>query len=109
MLSVSSKEWLDLKSHGDALRAVHFREMLAVDSDRFASLSFSIDGLLVDFSKKRIYAKALELLGDLAKFVDLADWRDRFFCGDVINIGEKRAVLRPALHVLKYESFPSAS
>ncbi len=52
---------------------------------------------MLDYSKNRITAKTLQLLFQLARESNLADWTQRLFSGEHINNTENRAVLHTAL------------
>ncbi len=108
MANVDNPAWVALTRHRDAALNRHLRDCFADNPQRFSSLSFVLEGLLVDFSKQRIDAQTLDLLLALARDADLASWRDRLFAGEKINVSENRAVLHPALRHLKLSPFPSA-
>ena len=57
------------KVHGEAarLKPLHLRELFANDPQRFDTLSARLDDILVDFSKEKIDAPALEALLALAR------------------------------------------
>ena len=107
MPHTTARAWEALLSHRDQIGGVHLRDLFAADPDRFCRFSVRLDGLLVDFSKQRIDAKALELLVALAGAAQLTEWRERLFAGDPINASENRAVLHPALRHMKLTPFPS--
>ena len=69
----------------------------AQEPDRFERFSISFNDILVDFSKHRITAETMTLLGALAEEVQLQDAIDKMFGGDSINETENRAVLHVAL------------
>ena len=77
------------------MRGKHLRDLLARDPKRFASLSRSAAGLLVDFSRQRITGKTLDLLTALATQAGLRQAIVDMFAGRHVNNTEDR----PALHV----------
>lgn len=107
MSSITSPAWQALLAHRDSLASVHLRDLFADDPERFVNFSVQFEGLLVDFSKQRVDAKALRLLLDLANTADLSSWRERMFAGEKINVSEERAVLHTALRNLQLGAFPS--
>jgi len=107
MVAPTSPAWKALLKHRDAIAHRHLRDFFAADPHRFAQMSVQRAGMLVDFSKQRVDARALRLLIELAESADLAAWRDRLFAGDKINVSEDRAVLHPALRHLGLGAFPS--
>lgn len=91
-----SDTWNSLKQYHATVRE---RSILSLfdDTDRFAHFSAESDGLLLDYSKTNIDAKALEMLVALAEAKNVAEKRDAMFRGDKINSTEGRAVLHTAL------------
>ena len=87
------------KVHGEAarLKPVHLRELFAGDAARFDTLSASLDDILVDFSKEKIDARALEALLALARAAGVERQRDAMFAGEPVNVTEGRAALPMAL------------
>jgi glucose-6-phosphate isomerase len=92
-----SSAWRALQAHSAAMGERHLRELFAQDPDRFSRFSLHLGDLLLDYSKHRITEDTMELLFDLARWVDLEGWRDRMFAGQKINSTENRAVLHVAL------------
>ena len=109
MSPISSHAWQVVQDHCREFAPSHLRELFAADPSRFSRFSIQVEDLLVDFSKQRIDAKAIQLLTALAEAADLANWRERLFAGEKINASEGRAVLHPALRHLKLGAFPSAA
>jgi glucose-6-phosphate isomerase len=89
--------WKQLESHRDELRGVHLRTLFAQDPGRFERFSFTLDDLLVDFSKQRVTADTMRLLTALAQATGVEALRDQMFAGAPINGTEGRAVLHVAL------------
>ncbi|MDR3472668.1 MAG: glucose-6-phosphate isomerase [Devosia sp.] len=73
------------------------RQLFAEDPQRFESFSASFGDMLLDYSKNRIDAKAMGVLFELARAVDVEGRRDRMWAGEHINSTEDRAVLHMAL------------
>jgi glucose-6-phosphate isomerase len=72
------------------------RELFATDPNRFARFSRNFNGLLLDFSRQRVDAPALEALFGLADETRLRARIGAMFEGAVVNDSEHRA----ALHML---------
>ena len=89
--------WRALEAHVAGVRGLRLRDLFAQDPDRFERFSGSLDDLLVDWSKQRVTAETMTLLGDLARACDLEGRRDAMFRGEKINTTEGRAVLHTAL------------
>lgn len=107
MVASTSPAWQALLAHRDLIAHRHLRDFFAADPHRFSQMSVQRAGMLVDFSKQRVDARAMQLLIELANAADLVGWRDRLFAGDKINVSEDRAVLHPALRHLGLDAFPS--
>ncbi len=88
--------WDDLKQHQAATAS---RNILSLfdGTDRATDFSVQADGMLFDYSKTSIDAKARELLLKLADVTGVATKRDAMFSGAKINETEGRAVLHTAL------------
>jgi glucose-6-phosphate isomerase len=89
--------WRALAAHVAGVRGLSLRALFADDPERFERFSGSLDDLLVDWSKQRVTAETMTLLGDLARACDLEGRRDAMFRGEKINTTEGRAVLHTAL------------
>lgn len=89
--------WRALAEHAERMRPRHLRQLFAEDSERFARFSLASDGLLFDYSKQRLDATTLALLGDLARAADVSGWTARMFAGEPVNPSEQRAALHTAL------------
>jgi len=97
MRAASSPAWRQLAEAAGALRERHLRDMFAADPARFDRLSVHWDDWLLDFSKQRIDAAALDLLTGLWPAADLPGWIARMRAGEAINHTEGRAALHIAL------------
>ena len=109
MSPITSPAWRAVQDHCCTVSSRHLRDLFAADPGRFSHFSIEVEDLLVDFSKQRVDDKAIRLLVELAKEVDLAGWRARLFAGEKVNASEGRSVLHPALRHLTLGAFPSAS
>lgn len=87
--------WRSLERHAERLQGAAIRELFAADPNRFEAQSFGSLGILLDFSRQRLDAEALESLLDLAEQTRVPDHVERMFEGVAINNTENR----PALHV----------
>ncbi|SMO61737.1 glucose-6-phosphate isomerase [Paracoccus laeviglucosivorans] len=91
--------WDRLAEHRSAQGALRIEALFDADPNRAESCSTAADGLVLDWSKTAIDAKARDLLLELAQPV--AARRDAMFAGDRINETEDRAVLHTALRNLQ--------
>ncbi|HKK13708.1 MAG TPA: glucose-6-phosphate isomerase [Gammaproteobacteria bacterium] len=92
-----SNAWRALTDHYFEMRDLHMRDLFAADPQRFERFSARFDDILLDYSKNRVNAETMGLLLDLARERGVADWIERMFAGDKINVTEDRAVLHVAL------------
>ena len=69
----------------------------AANPARFAEFHASLDDLLFDYSKQRVFGDTLAGLFALAKAADVEGKRDAMFRGDLVNTTERRAALHTAL------------
>jgi glucose-6-phosphate isomerase len=87
--------WRALTWHSDLLQGRAIRSLFDDDPERFKRFSLETEGLLFDFSRQLLDARALELLLDLAEQTEVRRWIELMFSGHPINNTEDR----PALHV----------
>jgi glucose-6-phosphate isomerase len=92
-----SAAWRALEQTADALRRQRISALFEQDADRAARYSCEGAGLLLDYSKQRVDATALQQLFALARQARLEDWIARMFGGEPINNTEQRAALHVAL------------
>lgn len=97
MTPLNIAEWQSLDRHYSDVKYLSMREQFALDSSRFEHFSVYSGELLLDYSKNRVTQETMEKLFALAEAVDLQDWINRMFSGEVINHTEGRAVLHTAL------------
>jgi glucose-6-phosphate isomerase len=95
--------WKALKTHCEAVRHRHLRELFADDPRRGERFVAEAAGLYLDYSKNRITGETLRLLLDLAGECGLRARIDAMFGGERINVTEQRAVLHVALRAPKGE------
>ncbi|MDR2787878.1 MAG: glucose-6-phosphate isomerase [Candidatus Accumulibacter sp.] len=108
MTNTASHAYAALTAHQQKLGMKHLRDLFADDSGRAASLSLSLeDVLLFDFSKQRLTRETLDLLVELAEASSVPEGIRRMFDGDRINVSEDRSVLHTALR-RSSGPFPSA-
>ncbi len=86
-----------LSVQAETLGGERIRRLFRDNPDRFDQWSFQSGGLFVDFSKNLIDENALATLLDLARAMDLEDWRRAMFAGDIVNQSEQRTALHVAL------------
>ncbi|WP_149982817.1 glucose-6-phosphate isomerase [Pseudoalteromonas rhizosphaerae] len=89
--------WQTLQVSANKMKEVHLKDLFANNSTRFEQFSTQIPGVLFDYSKQLIDNSVMTQLLSLAQECDIANWRDKMFSGEKINITEDRAVLHTAL------------
>ena len=95
------KNWHTLQDHSEAMSKKHVKDFFAADPGRFNKMSFSLPGMLIDFSKNLLTEETLFLLTGLAKDAGVEAMRDAMLRGDKVNTTENRAVLHTALRAGK--------
>lgn len=90
-------EWLALQQHFAEIGSLHLRDLFAADPARGERFSAEAAGLYLDYSRQRISADTLRLLGELAEACALPRHIAAMFRGDLINTTEHRAALHVAL------------
>jgi glucose-6-phosphate isomerase len=93
----SRPAWKALEAHAATLRTTHLRDLFAADPARGERMLAEGAGVFLDYSKQRVTAETLRLLGDLAASCGLRERIDAMFGGARINTTENRAVLHVAL------------
>ncbi|MGH8311211.1 MAG: glucose-6-phosphate isomerase, partial [Steroidobacteraceae bacterium] len=96
MKLIETTAWNTLAQHASHTRTRHVRELLD-DPKRFAQFSCEAEGLLLDYTRQRVDARALELLQDLAANADLTERIQALLRGDAVNNTENRPALHTAL------------
>ena len=89
--------WLSLRKHHNAVKGTHLRELFASDPTRGTRLTAEVCGVFLDYSKNRVTAETMTLLGRLAVESGLRERTAAMFRGDKVNATEGRAVLHVAL------------
>lgn len=97
MTPLNIPEWQSLDRHYGDIKYLSMREQFALDSGRFERFTIRSGELLLDYSKNRITQETIDKLIALAQAVNMKDWTERMFTGDIINHTEGRAVLHTAL------------
>ncbi|HJR71549.1 MAG TPA: glucose-6-phosphate isomerase [Gammaproteobacteria bacterium] len=87
--------WRALAAHAQVIGRRPIQELFAADARRFERCSLEAEGLLLDFSRQLLDARALELLLELAAQTEVSRWIELMFAGHPVNNTEDR----PALHV----------
>jgi len=95
--TVDLPAWQALRSHADAVRPRHLRDLFTTEPDRVDRLTVDADGLVVDFSKQRVTAATIDLLEQLANATGLVGGLAAQFAGAHVNTTEDRAALHMAL------------
>ncbi len=96
--------WSALQTRADQIGATTLREFFDADPARGASMVAEGAGLYLDYSKQRVDATTVDLLGQLADQRGLRDYFESMFAGEHINVTENRAVLHVALRMPKGSS-----
>ncbi|MCC5796326.1 MAG: glucose-6-phosphate isomerase [Methylophaga sp.] len=97
MTPLNIPEWQSLDRHYGDIKFLSMREQFALDSGRFERFTIRSGELLLDYSKNRITQETIDKLIALAQAVNMKDWTEQMFTGDIINHTEGRAVLHTAL------------
>jgi len=94
---IECKAWQDLAHHADSWRGARLRDLFAADVARSVQLVAEGPGLRYDYSRQRIGAMTLRLLGALAAERGFGEWREALFSGKPINNTENRPAWHTAL------------
>lgn len=97
MTPLNIPEWQSLDRHYGDIKYLSIREQFALDSGRFDRFTLRCGELLLDYSKNRITQETIDKLLALAHAVNMTEWTERMFTGEIINHTEGRAVLHTAL------------
>lgn len=89
--------WERVHREAARLRPIHLRALFADDPSRFERLSYAFEDLIIDVSKEKLDAAALDALLALARAADIEGRRDAMFAGAPVNRTEGRAALHMAL------------
>ncbi len=89
--------WGGLEAEASRLRQRTLRDLFEADANRFATHSYRLDDLLIDFSKEKLDMGAWAALLRLAHAKGVEARRDAIFAGDPVNETEGRAVFHVAL------------
>jgi glucose-6-phosphate isomerase len=95
-----SEAFAALRAGREAALAQPLGAAFDADPQRFARLHATLDDLLYDYSKQRVFDDTLSQLFALARAADVEAKRDAMFRGDIVNPTEKRAALHTALRRL---------
>src|SRR2546426_1094133 len=96
--------WKRLEAHYKKVSTLHLRQLFAEDPARGERMAVEAVGLYLDYSKNRITGETVKLLLQLAEESGLQTRIEALFCGEKINVTEKRAVLHVALRAPKRAS-----
>lgn len=97
-----------LKPHAERLARRPVRDLFASDPERFTHCSREFEGLLLDCSRQRIDAAALEALIELADEARLRERIEALFAGEAVNNTENRAALHTLLRAPANARLPEA-
>jgi glucose-6-phosphate isomerase len=93
--------WKNLQKSYEKIKALHLREMFALDPERSERLAVETLGVYYDYSKHRVNDDIMTELVKLAEESGLRGKIDAMFSGKKINTTENRAVLHIALRAPK--------
>lgn len=97
----STKAWVALHEHYNAVKNVHIKSLFKEDPNRAAPFTLTWEEFVVDYSKNRITEETKSLLLDLAQEMELTQAIADYFGGAIINETEGRAVMHTALRYPK--------
>lgn len=89
--------WRQLATHQQELAGANMSSWFAQDPERFRRFSLEAAGLFLDYSKNRLTAQTLELLGQLAADRQLERRIQDLLSGAIVNQSEQRPALHSAL------------
>ena len=92
-----SPVWRALDAERRRIGELTLRDLFAADAGRARTFSLEASDVFLDYSKRRIDARTLRLLVDLAVQAQVPAWIARMFAGEPINATEGRAALHVAL------------
>ena len=98
-----TKAWKNLTQHVEQIREVHMKSLFQKQKDRKEKMRLTFEEISLDYSRNRLTEETLDYLFGLAKESKLNDAIEKYFCGDIINQTENRAVLHTALRNQKNE------
>jgi glucose-6-phosphate isomerase len=93
--AVSTVAWSALGQQFDRLPSIS--QLFAAEDSRSHQFTVAGAGLVVDFSRQRVSAAVLELLGRMADELDLRSRIREMYTGGIVNPTESRQVLHTAL------------
>ncbi len=99
--------WSALQAQAQRLAVIPVRDLFAADPARFEHFSREFDGMLLDFTRQRLDAKALDALVALADALDLRGHVARLMDGAIVNNTEGRAALHTLLRVPAGTALPA--
>lgn len=97
--------WSALFAEADRLKSTHLRTLLQ-DQVRSDSMFVHCGDIVLDYSRERVDAQAMQKLFALAKTMDVEGKRAKMFKGAVINETEGRSVLHVALRADRDQNIP---
>lgn len=98
-----TKAWKNLTQQVEQIREVHMKSLFQKQKDRKEKMRLTFEEISLDYSRNRLTEETLDYLFGLAKESKLNDAIEKYFCGDIINQTENRAVLHTALRNQKNE------
>jgi glucose-6-phosphate isomerase len=96
-MTATGAAWEKVNAEAARLKPVHLRDLFANNPARFDTLSVRLNDFLIDFSKEKLDAPALNALLNLARISGVEAKRDAMFAGQPVNSTENRASLHTAL------------
>ena len=95
----STAPWAALEADARRLDGVSIADLFEAEPDRASTMTLTVAGISVDFSKNRLDAAAVANLRALAVATGVEERRDAMVRGDRINTSEDRRVLHVALRM----------
>ncbi len=96
-MGLNPEHWETLRQHGQRVRRLALREMVAADASRADRLAVRVGPIYASFARQHIDTDALGALFALAREADAAGALRRLFDGADVNLSEGRPALHTAL------------
>jgi glucose-6-phosphate isomerase len=93
----STEAWQRLARHRESLGNARMTELFDADPTRAGRYRISCSGLTLDYGRNLITDETLDLLGDLADEVGIANRIQAMLSGELLNVTEERAALHTLL------------
>ncbi len=108
MISTRGPTWDALENHARRLGQVPVKTLFEGDPNRYPKLAREFEGLLLDLTRQRLDAVALDALGALANEAQLRAAIRGLLDGAMVNVTEGRAALHTLLRAPAGAELPAA-